>query len=57
MSLLSRDSILLYGITSRKSHVRKTMTVLEATAQHARVLVLRSARDVRELLAWIEKGS
>ena len=50
LSFCSRDSILLYAITSRKRHVENTMRSLDATPHHARVIELPSARAVRQLL-------
>ena len=49
-SFLSRDSILLYALTSRKLHVKTTLRSLGATPHHASVIELRSARAVRRLL-------
>lgn len=49
-SFLSKDSILLFSITSRKSHVQRTLANLEQTPHHAWVMVLRSARDVQAML-------
>jgi hypothetical protein len=49
-SFFSRDSILLYAITSRKIHVETTLRVLSTTPHHAAVIELRSARAVRRLL-------
>jgi adenylate kinase family enzyme len=49
-SFFSRDSILLYAITSRKLHVETTLRVLSTTPHHASVIELRSARAVRGLL-------
>jgi len=50
LSFCSRDSILLYAITSRKLHVETTMRSLHATPHHATVIELRSDRAVRHLL-------
>jgi adenylate kinase family enzyme len=49
-SFFSRKSILLYAITSRKTHVENTLRVLGTTPHHASVIELRSARAVRGLL-------
>jgi len=49
-SFCSRNSILLYAITSRKQHVVTTLRVLGATPHHATVIELRSASAVRRLL-------
>ncbi len=49
-SFFSRNSILLYAITSRKMHVQNTLRSLDATPHHAPVIELRSARAVRRLL-------
>lgn len=49
-SFCSRNSILLYAITSRKMHVQNTLRSLDATPHHAPVIELRSARAVRRLL-------
>jgi len=50
LSFFSRDSVLLYAITSRKLHVETTLRSLSATPHHAAVIELRSARAVRGLL-------
>ena len=49
-SFFSRNSILLYAITSRKLHVETTLRSLGATPHHACVIELRSARAVQRLL-------
>ena len=49
-SFCSRNSILLYAITSRKMHVETTLRSLGATPHHASVIELQSARAVRRLL-------
>jgi adenylate kinase family enzyme len=49
-SFCSRNSILLYAITSRKMHVETTLRSLGATPHHASIIELRSARAVRRLL-------
>src|SRR5215468_9734541 len=50
LSFCSSDSILLYAITSRKTHVQTILRSLSATPHHAAVIELRSARAVRRLL-------
>jgi len=52
-SFFSRNSILLYAITSRKMHVETTLHVLGTTPHHASVIELRSARAVRHLLQGV----
>ena len=52
-SFCSRDSILLYAITSRKMHVETTLHVLGTTSHHASIIELRSARAVRDLLQGV----
>src|SRR5262245_2638465 len=42
-SFCSRNSILLYAITSRKLHVETTLRSLDETPHHACVIALRSA--------------
>lgn len=49
-SFFSRKSILLYAITSRKTHVELTMRILGTISHHASVIELRSARAVQRLL-------
>jgi adenylate kinase family enzyme len=49
-SFFSRDSILLYAITSRKMHVENTLRVLGTTPHHAAVIELQSPRAVQRLL-------
>jgi adenylate kinase family enzyme len=49
-SFFSRDSILLYAITSRKRHVENTLRILNMTPHHAAVIELRSPRAVQCLL-------
>jgi adenylate kinase family enzyme len=56
-SFFSRDSILLYAITSRKRHVETTLRVLSATPHHASVIELRSARAVRRLLQELSQST
>ena len=54
MSFMSRDSILLWGIRHWKPHVTNTAAGLETTPHHARVYVLRSARQVRAFLQRVQ---
>ena len=56
LSFLSRDSILLYALTSRKLHVETTLRSLGATPHHASVIELRSARAVKRLLQGLSQG-
>jgi len=49
-SFCSPDSILLYAIISRKTHVQTILRSLSATPHRASVIELRSARAVRRLL-------
>ena len=49
-SFFSRDSILLYAITSRKRHVENTLRILNMTPHHAAVIELESPRAVQCLL-------
>ena len=51
LSFMSRDSILLWGITNWRPHVRKMRRTLAETPHNARVIELRSAREVDALLA------
>src|SRR6266545_6850927 len=55
-SFCSRNSILLYAITSRKMHVETTLRSLGATPHHASVIELRSARAVRRLLERLSQS-
>jgi hypothetical protein len=55
-SFCSRQSILLYAITSRKMHVETTLRSLSATPHHAAVIELRSARAVRRWLQEVSQG-
>jgi hypothetical protein len=55
-SFLSKDSILLYALTSRKAHVEHTLTNLRETPHHAQIIVLRSSKEVRKLLYRLEHG-
>jgi adenylate kinase family enzyme len=51
LSFMSRDSILLWGITNWRPHVRKMRGTLAETPHNARVIELRSTREVDALLA------
>jgi hypothetical protein len=54
LSFLSRESILLWGISNWRPHHRKTREALrEAKGLGVRVVVLRSAREVRTFLAGL----
>ena len=55
-SFFSRNSILLYAITSRKMHVQNTLCSLDATPHHAPVIELRSGRAVRRLLEGLSQS-
>jgi len=55
-SFCSRNSILLYAITSRKMHVQNTLRVLGTTPHRATVIELRSARAVRRLLQGLSQS-
>jgi adenylate kinase family enzyme len=57
MSFLSRESILLWGITNWRPHVRKMERVLAETPHNANVIVLQSQRDVDALLTKIERAA
>jgi adenylate kinase family enzyme len=50
-SFCSRNSILLYAITSRKMHVQHTLRSLDAAPPRVLVIELRSTRAVRQ---WLE---
>jgi len=50
LSFCSKDSILLYAVTSHKTHVRNISAVLENVPHHAQVIELRNARAVRKLI-------
>ena len=50
LSFCSRESILLYAITNRKTYVQTILHSLSATPHRATVIELRSARAVRRLL-------
>jgi adenylate kinase family enzyme len=49
-TFLTRDSMLLWGITSWKPTVRKTAEALATIPNNARVITLRSPRQVKRLL-------
>jgi adenylate kinase family enzyme len=55
-SFCSRQSILLYAISNRKTHVETTLRILGATPHRAAVLELRSARAVRCLLQGLSQS-
>ena len=55
-SFFSRNSILLYAITSRKMHVAHTLHSLGVTPHDAPVIELRSPRAVRLLLQGLSQG-
>ncbi|MEX1254726.1 MAG: shikimate kinase [Dehalococcoidia bacterium] len=50
LSFMSRDSILLWGITNWRPHVRKMHHTLAETPHNARVIEMRSTREVDALL-------
>jgi adenylate kinase family enzyme len=52
LSFFDKESILLWGITNWRPHVRKTLLALETTPHSARVLVLRSPRQVS---GWLRR--
>ncbi|MBA4181863.1 MAG: adenylate kinase [Anaerolinea sp.] len=49
-TFLSKDSMLLWGITAWKRGIRKTAVALAETPHHARVLTLRNPRSVARLI-------
>ena len=49
-TFLTKDSMLLWGITAWRRTARNTARALETTPHHARVIMLRSPRHVRALL-------
>jgi len=51
MTFFSRESILLWGVTNWRPHGRKMRRTLFEQPHDARVIVLRSARDVERFLA------
>jgi hypothetical protein len=55
LSFASRDSILLWGITNWRPHVRKMEQAFAETPHNARLVVLRSQREVDAVLAAIER--
>jgi adenylate kinase family enzyme len=54
LSFASKDSLLLWGIHHHRATLRKTRQALYETDHNARVIELRSAREVRLLLASVE---
>jgi adenylate kinase family enzyme len=50
LSFLSRESILLWGITNWRPHVEKTRSTLAETPHSARLIELRSSREVQAFL-------
>ncbi len=56
-SFLSRDSILLWAITDRRAGFTQVRRVLKETPHSARVVELRSTREVREFLASLTEHS
>jgi adenylate kinase family enzyme len=56
LSFLSRDSILLWGITHWRAHIRHVGRDIAECAGHARVLVLRSDRETAELLRAVRES-
>ncbi len=57
MSFLSRDSILLWGITHWRAHVRGVGRDLRELPHRARVVELRSDRDVADFLRRLHERS
>ena len=55
-SFFSRNSILLYAITSRKMYVQNTLRSLDATPRHAPVIELRSTKAVQRLLEELSQS-
>ena len=53
-SFLSRDSLLLYAITSWRRHHERTGQALEEIPHHAAVLELRSVREIEEFVISLE---
>ena len=53
-SFLSRDSILLYGITSWRRHVRRVKRALDEIDHDADVTVLRSSKQVESFLVGLK---
>lgn len=53
-TFFSKDSMLLWGITAWRRSRRSTAEALASISHHAKVIVLRTPRDVRELLAGVE---
>ena len=55
-TFLSRDSMLWWGITSWRPASRKTREALTTVPHHARVIVLRSPRQVARLVSLAARG-
>lgn len=55
-SFLSRDSILLWGVTHWRAHFRGVARHLEELAHDARVIELRSGQDVERFLRELERS-
>ena len=53
MAFLSKDSILLWGITHHRAHARNFERNLERTPHRASVIELRSSREVAAFLASV----
>lgn len=53
MAFLSRDSILLWGITHHRAHARNVERDLERIPHQASVIELRSSREVDRFLASV----
>lgn len=49
-TFLSRDSLLLWAITSRRSHVEGVSRALRELPPHVRIIELRSVGEVRKLI-------
>ena len=56
-SFLSRDSILLWGITHWRAHARNTKKALADIPHHATVIELRSTREVKAWLRTLTPGA
>ena len=52
-AFLSKDSILLWGITSWRPHVRRVNRALDEVDHNASVIVLRSSNQVERFLAGL----
>jgi len=57
MSFFSRDSILLWGISHWREHHRRVEEDLKNVPHIAKVMVLRSPREVDEFLAQVEHSA